>query len=60
MVTHAVLIIDTETGDIYPCHQQGYNTLDVENRVTEALAPGSGNAFEGMVAVIDPVPSDLH
>lgn len=56
MVEHIVWITDPDTTDGYVCRQAGYNALDVENRVAEALAPGSGNLFEGMNAVIDPFP----
>lgn len=56
MVIHVVVITDPSTGDLWECHQRGYNTLDVEHRVAEALAPGSGNVFEGMNAIIDPLP----
>lgn len=61
MVEHIVWITDPATADGYVCRQRGYNALDVENRVAEALAPGSGNAFEGMNAVIDPLPvAEFH
>lgn len=56
MVEHVVWITDPVTDVEYTCHQQGYNTLDVEYRVSEALAPGSGNVYEGMNAIIDPLP----
>lgn len=56
MVEHIVMITDPATGDTWQCHQQGYNAQDVEHRVAEALAPGSGNVFEGMNAIIDPLP----
>lgn len=59
MVECNVLIIDPESGDLWQCRQSGYNALDVEHRVAEALAPGSGNVFEGMNAIIDPVPDPL-
>lgn len=59
MVTHIVMIIDG-TPDPMPVTQHGYNLEDVQQRVTEALAPGSGNVFEGMNAVIDPFPYVSH
>ncbi len=59
-VMHVVLMTDPSTGETYRCHQVGHDHDDVIRRVNRAVAPESGNMFEGMHPVVDPfsVPSN--